>query len=48
MTQSLQPIAFNQLKLDFCINDNEGADRQQGAERAITLTRWACPYLMGG
>ena len=23
-------------------------DRQQGAERAITLTRWACPCLMGG
>ena len=22
--------------------------RQQGAERAITLTRWACPCLMGG
>jgi len=23
-------------------------ERQQGAERAITLTRWACPCSMGG
>jgi len=31
-----------------CLVPSNVGLRQQGAERAITLTRWACPCLMGG